>query len=226
MKLVEPQAGLWVLILVNAVAHRSYQYRNGNIFVKMFDDRIEFESPGGFMPQVTPDTIYNMHRPRNRVLMFSLKEFGEVRCMNEGTRRVRDEMAHANLPEPVFEPTNRENTGVRATLRNDIANRQNSLDSEAYKVLGEAVSLSLTPDERKIINFTIENGRINVSEALRIMETNIWHTAKKALERLEARNILEWVSTKERDPRVRTHNQNMTVAAIQMAERKSSPHLS
>ena len=26
--------------------------------------------------------------------------------------------------------------------------------------------------------------------------------------------------------RVRTHNQNMTVAAIQMAERKSSPHLS
>ena len=27
-------------------------------------------------------------------------------------------------------------------------------------------------------------------------------------------------------PRVRTHNQNMTVAAMQMAERKSSPHLS
>lgn len=26
--------------------------------------------------------------------------------------------------------------------------------------------------------------------------------------------------------RVRTHNQNMTVAAMQMAERKSSPHLS
>ena len=27
-------------------------------------------------------------------------------------------------------------------------------------------------------------------------------------------------------PRVRTHNQNMTVAAMQMAERNSSPHLS
>jgi putative transposase len=28
------------------------------------------------------------------------------------------------------------------------------------------------------------------------------------------------------DARVRTHNQNMTIAAMQMAERKSSPHLS
>ena len=191
----------WYELLVNAVAHRSYQYRTANIFVKIFDDRIVFESPGGFMPQVTPATIYDMHRPRNRILMFMLKEFGEVRCMNEGTRRIRDEMRHASLPEPIFEPTTPDNTAVRAVLKNDIANRQNSLDSEAYRALGEAISMSLSADERKIVNYVIENGSINVSEALRIMTTNIWHTAKKTLQRLERRNILEWISTKERDPK-------------------------
>lgn len=191
----------WYELLVNAVAHRSYQYKQANIFVRMFDDRIEFQSPGGFMPQVTPKTIYNMHRPRNRQLMFCLKEFGEVKCMNEGTRRVRDEMAHAHLPEPIFKPLTPENTGVIAILANDIANRQNSLDSEAYKILGEALSLSLSPEERKIVNFVIENKTINVSEALRIMKTNIWHTAKGALERLEGRGILNFISSKERDPK-------------------------
>lgn len=191
----------WYELLVNAVSHRSYQYKNANIFVRLFDDRIEFESPGGFMPQVTPKTIYTMHRPRNRNLMFALKEFGEVKCMNEGTKRVRDEMAEAHLPEPQFMPTNADNTGVLAVLRNDIANRQNSLDSEAYKALGEALSLSLTPEERKLVNFVIENKSINVSEALRLLRTNIWHTAKKALDRLEERGILDFVSEKERDPK-------------------------
>lgn len=190
----------WYELLVNAVAHRSYQYKNAPIFIKLFDDRIEFESPGGFMPLVTPDSIYSMHRPRNRTLMFTLKEFGEVKCMNEGTRRVKEEMEQASLPEPIFEPTSSDNIAVRAILKNDIANRQNSLDSEAYQALGEALSLSLSIDERKIVNFVIENGTINVSEALRIMSTNIWHTAKKALKRLESRGILDFVSTKVRDP--------------------------
>lgn len=190
----------WYELLVNAVAHRSYQYKQANIFIRIFDDRVEFESPGGFMPQVTPETIYSMHRPRNRQLMFTMKEFGEVKCMNEGTNRVREEMKEAHLPAPVFRPTNQENTGVLAVLSNDIANRQNSLDSEAYKALGDALSLSLNPQERKLINFTIEHGSINVSQALKLIESNIWHTAKKALDRLEKRKILEFISTKVRDP--------------------------
>lgn len=88
----------WYELLINAVVHRSYQYRNASIFIRLFDDRIEFESPDGFMPQVTPDTIYTMHRPRNRHLVFALKEFGEVKCMNEGTKRVRQEMEEVSLP--------------------------------------------------------------------------------------------------------------------------------
>ena len=56
-------------------------------------------------------------------------------------------------------------------------------------------------EERIIINYTIENGSINVSEALQVMRTNIWHTVKRALSRLEKRGILEFISSKERDPK-------------------------
>ena len=137
------------------------------------------------MPDVTPENIYEMHRPRNPFLMLVLREFGEVRCINEGTNRVRKEMLGAKLPPPEFRQEVQGRNSVRVILRNDIANRTNSLDSEAYRTLGESIAFSLDDDERKILNYIIENHRINVSEALRIVKTTYWHTAKKKLSRLE-----------------------------------------
>ncbi|CCJ06654.1 ATP dependent DNA helicase RecG [Methylocystis sp. SC2] len=55
----------WYEAVVNACVHRSYALKNMNIFVKMFDDRLVVESPGGFPPFVTADNIYDMHQPRN-----------------------------------------------------------------------------------------------------------------------------------------------------------------
>lgn len=55
----------WYEAVVNACVHRSYQLRNMNIFVKMFDDRLVVESPGLFPPMVNPENIYSMHHPRN-----------------------------------------------------------------------------------------------------------------------------------------------------------------
>ena len=190
----------WYELIVNACAHRSYHAKTAPIFVRMFDDRLEVESPGGFMPQVTPENIYEMHRPRNTFMMLALRELGEVRCINEGTKRIRKEMADANLPEPQFRQGGDANASVVAVLRNEIANRTNSLDSEAYKILGEAVSLSLSVEERRIVNFIIENERINVSDALRLMKTTYWHTAKNLLTRLERRGVLDHITTKVRDP--------------------------
>lgn len=139
----------WYELIVNACAHRSYHAKNAPIFVKMFDDRLEVESPGGFMPQVTAENIYEMHRPRNTFLMLTLREFGEVRCINEGTKRVRKEMQEADLPAPKFTQSVSGNVAVKAMLRNDIANRVNSLDSEAYQILGESLSISLDVEEKK-----------------------------------------------------------------------------
>lgn len=185
----------WYELIVNACVHRSYHAKNQPIFVKMFDDHLVVESPGAFMPSVTPENLF--HKPRNPFLMFVLRELGEVRCISEGTKRIKREISEAHLPPPVFAGTPH---SVTVTLHNDIANRTNSLDSEAYKVLGEAIAFSLDPDERKIVNYVIENKRINVSDALRILSTTYWHTAKAKLQRLVKRGVLEFVTTKQRDP--------------------------
>lgn len=186
----------WYELIVNACVHRSYHARTRPIFVKIFDDHMVVESPGGFMPSITPKNL--KHKPRNPFLMFVLREYGEVRCISEGTKRIIRELAEARLPEIIYDA---QHDTVTAIIRNNIANRSNSLDSEAYKVLGEAIAFSLDPDEKKIVNYAIEHGRINASDALRLLSTTYWHTAKAKLGRLVDRGILDFVSTKTRDPK-------------------------
>ena len=178
-----------------AIVHRSYHARAMPVFVKMFDDRLMVESPGSFMSSITPENL--VHKPRNPFLMFVLREYGEARCINEGTARIRREMNEANLPEPVLKGTE---TAVTVTLHNAVANRTNSFDSEACKALGEALSFSLDLDEKKIINYVIEHKTINVSNAPRILSTAYWHTAKAKPSRLEKRQILIYDGIKPRDP--------------------------
>lgn len=186
----------WYEVIVNACVHRSYHARTRPIFVKMFDDHLVVENPGGFMPSVTPENLF--HKPRNPFLMFVLREFGEVRCISEGTKRIKRELLEARLPNIRYDA---DQNSVRATLFNDVANRTNSLDSEAYKALGEAVAFSLDADERRIVNYLIEHGKINASDALRILSTTYWHTANAKLKRLMERGILDFISKKHRDPK-------------------------
>ncbi len=186
----------WYEVIVNACVHRSYHTRTMPIFIKMFDDHLSVESPGGFMPSVTPENLF--HKPRNPFLMFILREFGEVRCISEGTKRIKRELSEAHLPTIKYDA---DHNHVSATLYNDVANRTNSLDSEAYKALGEAIAFSLDADERRIVNFVIEHGRINASDALRILSTTYWHTAQAKLQRLVDRNVLDFISKKHRDPK-------------------------
>lgn len=55
----------WFEAVVNAVAHRSYNLKTQNIFVKIFDDKSVVESPGAFVPPTTATTVYDAHNPRN-----------------------------------------------------------------------------------------------------------------------------------------------------------------
>lgn len=203
----------WYEVLVNACVHRSYHSKTRPIFVKMFDDHLVVESPGGFMPSVTPENLF--HKPRNPFLMFVLREFGEVRCISEGTKRIKRELQEAKLPTIKYEA---DQNSVRATLYNDVANRTNSLDSEAYKALGEAIAFSLDSDERRIVNYVIEHGRINASDALRILSTTYWHTANAKLKRLVERNILDFVSKKHRDPK-----SHYTLSKLRRSTRTQKP---
>ena len=61
--------------IVNAVIHRDYRL-NRDIFIRIFDDRIEVESPGVFPGSITPANIGRAgSKPRNPLIAQNLREF-------------------------------------------------------------------------------------------------------------------------------------------------------
>lgn len=180
----------WYEAVVNACAHRSYGLRNMNIFIKMFDDRLVIESPGGFPGLVTPENIYDMHYPRNPHLMEAMYYLNFVRCAHEGTRRIRDQMLELSLPAPEFSQKEISHALVQVTLRNNIKQRKVWIDSDASAIVGEALSKVLSEDERRVINFLAENEIINVSQVQRLTERS-WPYSKKLLRRLEGMSLVE-----------------------------------
>ncbi len=71
------------------------------------------------------------------------------------------------------------------------------------KLIGEAVFNSLSEDEKTIINFIAERGKISVSDANRILQKD-WRTAKNILERLVKKDVIDRRTTGiVRDPHAR-----------------------
>jgi len=180
----------WYEALVNACVHRSYTLKNMNIFVKMFDDRLVIESPGGFPPFVTPDNIYDMHQPRNPYLMDAMFYLKFVQMAHEGSRRMRDAMKQMRLPDPIFLQKEIGNTLVQVILKNDIEHRKLFVDSDAFRALGGAVANSLNEYERRIINFVMENRTINVTQAHELINRR-WQYTKKILTALVEKGVLD-----------------------------------
>jgi ATP-dependent DNA helicase RecG len=197
----------WLEALVNACVHRSYALRHMNIFVKMFDDRLEIESPGNFPPFVTSENIYSMHHPRNPNLFDALFYLGFTKGMHEGTRRMRESMQAMELPLPEFHQQKDNNPTVVVRLRNAYKQRKVWVDSDAISIVGESIFKTLSQEERRAINFASENnGVISVSDLQRITQ-GTWPAASKILQKLERRGILHHKrrSGLDRDPQARYH---------------------
>jgi len=198
----------WYEALVNACVHRSYGLKNMNVFVKMFDDKLVIESPGGFPPLVTPENIYSMHHPRNPTLMRAMFYMGLVKEHAEGTKRMRDTMQGMRLPPPLFEQT-QSGMGysqVRVTLRNHIKQRKVWIDADVSSLLGEALAKNLSAEEKRVLNFVAEHGKINVVQCHRLIPGLAkWHSAKKLLQRLVDKGLLKHVHSPTVVRDVRAH---------------------
>lgn len=183
--------GAWIEALVNACCHRSYSFRNQEIVIRMFDDRIVFDSPGGFPPSVTPQNIYSSRYPRNPHLMDALLYFKYVKCSNEGTRRMRHEMREHKLPDPDFREIGDGLKRVRVTLYNLIEKRQPWTNQKAVWTSGGAV-IPLGEVERRIMTYVTQNRQVNVSDAARVAGSS-WPRAKAILTGLEAKGLLKHI---------------------------------
>ncbi|WP_156323301.1 ATP-binding protein [Bosea sp. AAP35] len=190
----------WFEALVNACVHRSYSFSGAEVTIKLFEDRLEVESPGGFYPPVTEKNIYEVRAARNHHLMDALRSLGYVRMAREGTRRMRESMRRWALPEPAFRQQSIHGVVVRVLLQNNIELRKRETDRDFVNFFGGDLWLELPEHERKIASFALRNTNINVSDAQRITGRT-WKTSKKDLERLVEKKVLIFVpGMYERDP--------------------------
>lgn len=96
--------------IVNAVIHRDYRL-NRDIFIRIFDDRIEVESPGVFPGHITEANIARAgSKARNPLLAQNLREFPVAPNIDagEGVKMMFAEKAAAQL----YPPQYRQNTGT------------------------------------------------------------------------------------------------------------------
>lgn len=147
--------------ITNAVIHRDY-YTKRDIEIRIFEDRIEIESPGLFPFNITPSNIgvERSHQYRNDLLVKHLREFPDPPNLdqNEGVRAMRQTMYTANLYPPIFWTYPNLQDAVRVILLNEKAPSEwdkvsGYLMKNKYIVNSEARKILYTENTVKVSKF-------------------------------------------------------------------------
>ncbi len=88
--------------ITNALAHRDYSISGQKVTLRMFDDRLEVESPGGLAGPVTLENLGQKRYSRNPLLARLMYELRLVEEMGTGIRRMRRALAEIGSPPPSF----------------------------------------------------------------------------------------------------------------------------
>lgn len=179
----------WFEGIVNALTHCNYSLRGEHIRVSMYDDRLEIQSPGKLPNIITLDNMTTTRYSRNPRIARVLCEFGWVKELNEGVKRIFEEMQSSSLKAPIFTEPNQ--NSVLLTLENNIATRHLRIESFGKN--------HLTESQLKIIQYLYTNHTITVSAASKLLNLSN-HLARKNLKQLAEEGILCWHGANEKDP--------------------------
>lgn len=94
--------------LVNAICHRDYAIYGGSIDVAIYDDRMEFVSPGPLRFGLTAEALRQPHASLklNPRIANAFYLRGIIESWGRGTLRMAELTTAAGLPEPEFVNTN------------------------------------------------------------------------------------------------------------------------
>jgi len=175
----------WLEGIVNAITHREYGMSGDYILVSMYDDRLEIKSPGKLPNIVTVDNIRETRYARNPRISRVLTEFGWVRELNEGVKRIYSDMREFFLDEPEYsEPE----YAVRLILKNNIVMRlmrqesrlEETITPEIWEMLNELEKMILTymtsrseSTRAELVKLTGKSNVTIVSRLNHLIELNI-----------------------------------------------------
>jgi ATP-dependent DNA helicase RecG len=88
--------------ITNAVMHRDYFEAGANVFVEIYDDRIEVSNPGGLPKGLTPAELGTRSVRRNPVIADLLHRIAFIEKAGTGIRRMREDAKKNRSPQPTF----------------------------------------------------------------------------------------------------------------------------
>ncbi len=169
-------------MVVNSVCHRAYNIKGTEIQIKMFDDRIVFETPGDLPGLVRPDNIRHTHFSRNPKIAQYLKAYKYVKEFGEGMDRIYRELTVNHTSEPkvhldafILKVTvNRNAVGVTEKVSENIDRVSEKVSENADKVSEKnAEVLERILEKAQTAGDVLSDNRISI---LRIMIANPYVT--------------------------------------------------
>ena len=128
----------------------------------MFDDRLEIFSPGKLPNIVTLDNIMETRFARNQMISRVLTEFGLVRELNEGVKRIYAEMKEQNLEPPIY---TEKPYSVLLILKNKIEQSVNTAAADAITAKsGGNTGGNVGGNRQAIISEMKKNAKITVKQ--------------------------------------------------------------
>ncbi|WP_063890494.1 ATP-binding protein [Burkholderia ubonensis] len=156
-------------IVTNALIHRDYSHAD-DVHIRIFDNRVEVESPGTLAAHITPANILDERFARNGNLVRLLNKFPDPpnQDVGEGLNTAFDAMRKLGLKSPVI--TNKENS-VLVTVRHE----------------------RLASHEQLILEYLDNNESIKNKQARELCYVDADYKMKRILARLEARQLIQKV---------------------------------
>ena len=149
---------------VNACCHRAYNIKGTEIQIKMFDDRLVFESPGKLPGQVKPNNIRHTHFSRNPKIAAFLKAYHFVKEFGEGFDRIcREQEANgANVPSFRTDEFILKITVPKVTEKMNVNDERVNVNvTEKVNVNNGKVSEKVNVNRQGLIEKVIERAKMN-----------------------------------------------------------------
>jgi ATP-dependent DNA helicase RecG len=154
-------------LIVNAVTHRDYSIK-GPIYVKIMEDKIVIENPGGLPSGITVEDLKKPHRSilRNPKIANILYIMGYIEKWGIGTLQVLEKCILNGNGEPIFTSNN--------VFRAEIKSRYRG---------------NMDENEDKVINYIREKGKATRKDLEKILNLRE-STVRKILEKLQSKGLI------------------------------------
>lgn len=140
--------------VLNAVCHRNYQLP-GSVFVRQYNDHIDFESPGGLPMGITVENILDRQAARNRRLAEIISRCGLVERSGQGMNLIFEESIKDAKDLPDFMGT--DDHFVRLRLGALVTNPD---IIKLFKEIGDETLSSFSTDDFRIVRYVMDGESI------------------------------------------------------------------